>query len=108
MEIDLTIGLSLLITVGGMIASIASAFAITKTKVAQIEAQFDDYKTYYRELESDIQNYNESEKVRIAVLENKQAILAEQVAEIKSDIKTTMTDVQEIKTIVLALRKESA
>lgn len=53
----------------------------------------------------DLNRYREDEKVRIALLESNQEAHARELAEIKSDIKTTMVNVQEIKEAILTLKK---
>lgn len=53
----------------------------------------------------DLARYREDEKVRIALLESNQEAHARELAEIKSDIKTTMVNVQEIKEAILTLKK---
>lgn len=53
----------------------------------------------------DLSRYREDEKVRIALLESNQEAHAKELAEIKSDIKTTMVNVQEIKEAILTLKK---
>lgn len=53
----------------------------------------------------DLVRYREDEKVRIALLESNQEAHAKELAEIKSDIKTTMVNVQEIKEAILTLKK---
>lgn len=53
----------------------------------------------------DLSRYREDEKVRIALLESNQEAHARELAEIKSDIKTTMVNVQEIKEAILTLKK---
>lgn len=102
---DFNLSLSLLITIGGMIASITSAFAIVKTKVAALEKELEGYKRMVDQLKDELQNYREDERVRIAVIESNQEAHAKELDEIKADIKTTMKDVQEIKEAVLTLKK---
>ena len=53
----------------------------------------------------DLNRYREDEKVRIALLESNQEAHARELAEIKSDIKTTMVNVQEIKEAISTLKK---
>lgn len=103
MDIDLS--MSLLITIGGIIASAASAFAIVKNKVAVLEQEIEGYKRTVEQLKDELNHYREDEKVRIAILESNQEAHAKELAEIKSDIKTTMVNVQEIKEAILTLKK---
>ena len=103
MQVELTT--SLMITIGGIITSIASAFAIVKTKVAALEKEIETYKETVENLKEELQHYREDERVRIAVIESNQEAHAKELDEIKADIKTTMNTVQEIKEAVLTLKK---
>lgn len=103
MQIDLNI--SLLITLGGILASVTSAFAIVKTKVAALEDEIASYKKIVIQLKEELQHYREDERVRIAVIESNQEAHARELDEIKTDIKATRKDVQEIKEAVLTLKK---
>lgn len=102
---DINLSMSLLITIGGIIASVASAFAIVKNKVAILEQEIEGYKRTVDQLKDELNHYREDEKVRIAILESNQEAHAKELAEIKSDIKTTMVNVQEIKEAILTLKK---
>ena len=102
---DFELSLSLLITLGGLVASITSAFAIVKTKVAALEKELEGYKRMVDQLKDELQHYREDERVRIAVIESNQEAHAKELDEIKADIKTTMKDVQDIKEAVLTLKK---
>lgn len=102
---ELNVSLSLLISLGGILVSTASAFAIVKTKVTTLEEGFDMIKKIVETNKEDLNRYREDEKVRIALLESNQEAHARELAEIKSDIKTTMVNVQEIKEAILTLKK---
>jgi len=102
---ELNVSLSLLISLGGILVSTASAFAIVKTKVTTLEEGFDMIKKIVETNKDDLSRYREDEKVRIALLESNQEAHARELAEIKSDIKTTMVNVQEIKEAILTLKK---
>lgn len=102
---ELNVSLSLLISLGGILVSTASAFAIVKTKVATLEEDFEMIKKIVENNKEDLSRYREDEKVRIALLESNQEAHAKELAEIKSDIKTTMVNVQEIKEAILTLKK---
>lgn len=102
---ELNVSLSLLISLGGILVSTASAFAIVKTKVTTLEEGFDMIKKIVETNKEDLSRYREDEKVRIALLESNQEAHARELAEIKSDIKTTMVNVQEIKEAILTLKK---
>lgn len=103
MQIDLS--LSLLITIGGMVASIASAFAIVKTRVSVLEKEIEGYRDTVDQLKAELQQYREDERIKIAVIESNQETHAKELDEIKADIKATRRDVQEIKEAVLTLKK---
>lgn len=94
---DINISLSLLITIGGMIVTIASTFAIIKTKVIALEKEFEEVRKLMDIQKDDLINYREDEKVRIAILERNQEAHNKELEEIKGDIKITMEGVQEIK-----------
>ena len=89
---DLTLSLSLCITIGGILVSVATAFAVVKTKVSALGDEVEEAKKMAIKLKDE----REDLKVRIAVLERNQAAHTDELAEIKSDIKTTMKNVQEI------------
>ena len=98
---DLTLSLSLCITIGGILVSVATAFAVVKTKVTALEQELEEAKLLVEKLKED----REEEKVRVAILERNQAAHTDELAEIKSDIKTTMKVVQEIKETLIAFKK---
>ena len=102
---DLTLSLSLIITIGGILVSVATAFAVVKTKVSTIEKELEEAQALILSLKEELNKYREDERVRIALLERNQAAHSEELAEIKSDIKTTMINVQEIKEAILTLKK---
>lgn len=98
---DLTLSLSLCITIGGILVSVATAFAVVKTKVSALEQELEEVKAMAARLKED----REDEKVRVALLERNQAAHSDELAEIKSDIKTTMKVVQEIKETLIKFKK---
>lgn len=98
---DLTLSLSLCITIGGILVSVATAFAVVKTKVTALEQELEEVKLLVEKLKEE----REEEKIRIAILERNQAAHTDELAEIKSDIKTTMKVVQEIKETLIAIKK---
>lgn len=102
---NLELSLSLLITICGIIVSISSAFAIVKTKVSALESEQEANRHMVEMFKEEMNRYREDEKVRIALLESNQETHAKELAEIKSDIKTTMVNVQEIKEAILTLKK---
>ena len=95
----------MLITIGGILVSVATAFAVVKTKVNALEEELNEAKAMAAKLKEELDRYREDERVRIALLEQNQAAHATELAEIKSDIKTTMRNVQEIKEAILTLKK---
>lgn len=98
---DLTLSLSLCITIGGILVSVATAFAVVKTKVNALEQELEEMRAMVEKLKED----REDEKIRVAILERNQAAHTDELAEIKSDIKTTMKVVQEIKETLIAFKK---
>lgn len=98
---DLTLSLSLCITIGGILVSVATAFAVVKTKVNALEIELEETKSMAAKLKED----REDEKIRVAILERNQAAHTDELAEIKSDIKTTMKVVQEIKETLITFKK---
>ena len=88
---------SLLVSIGGIVASVASAFAIVKTKVAQIETTLSVYDKKIEDLRDKYASNQSDEAVKIALLERNQEAHGKELAEVKSDIKTIMSNVQEIK-----------
>lgn len=101
---DLTLSLSLCITIGGILVSVATAFAVVKTKVNALETELEETKSMAAKLKED----REDEKIRVAILERNQAAHTDELAEIKSDIKTTMKVVQEIKETLITFKKGEA
>lgn len=98
---ELSVNISILFSIGTMIVSIASAFAVVKTKVARMEEELNSYKKLVEELREELNHNREDERVRIALLESNQEAHAKELAEVKSDIKTIMGNVQEIKEAVI-------
>ena len=102
MEIDLS--LSLLLSIGGIIASVATAFAIVKTKVAHAEQAVSALEKRIDE----VMERQSDEKIELALLKTNQANFEREMAEIKADVKTTMKNVQEIKEAVITAKKGEA
>lgn len=98
---ELTLSTSLLVSLGTLLVSSASAFAIVKTKVSVLEKRIESHERLTDALEKDLQHYREDEKVKIAILESNQETHARELEEIKSDVKATRRDVQEIKEAVI-------
>lgn len=98
---DLTLSLSLCITIGGILVSVATAFAVVKTKVNALEQELEEMRAMVEKLKED----REDEKIHVAILERNQAAHTDELAEIKSDIKTTMKVVQEIKETLITFKK---
>lgn len=95
------INLSFILSIVTLIISITSAFVVVKTKVAKMEEEINEYKHLVETLREELNHYREDERVRIAILESNQENHARELAEVKSDIKTIMGNVQEIKEAVL-------
>lgn len=98
---ELSVNISILFSIGTMIVSIASAFAVVKTKVARMEEELNSHKKLVEELRAELNHNREDERVRIALLESNQEAHARELAEVKTDIKTIMGNVQEIKEAVI-------
>lgn len=98
---ELTLSTSLLISIGTLLVSAASAFAIVKTKVSALERRVESHERLTAALEKDLQHYREDERVKIAILESNQEAQAKELDEIKADVKATRRDVQEIKEAVI-------
>lgn len=91
---ELNLSASLLLSIGGIVASVASSLAMVKTKLSQIESSFDE-----KRREIDTMN------VKIALLESNQEHHEKELAEMKSDIKTIMSTVQDIREVVIKTKK---
>ena len=91
---ELNLSVSLLLSIGGIVASVASSLAMVKTKLSQIESSFDE-----KRREIDTMN------VKIALLESNQEHHEKELAEMKSDIKTIMSTVQDIREVVIKTKK---
>jgi len=66
-----------------------------------MEEELNEYKRLVEAIRDELNHYREDERVRIAILESNQENHARELAEVKSDIKTIMGNVQEIKEAVL-------
>ena len=91
---ELNLSASLLLSIGGIVASVASSLAIVKTKLSQMESLLEE-----KRKEMDMMN------VKIALLESNQEHHEKEMAEIKSDIKTIMSTVQDIREVVIKTKK---
>ena len=105
---EINISLSLLLSIGGIVASVASTLAIVKTKVAKMEDLVESYEGKIDDLRDAHARYQSDEAVKIALLESNQEAHARELAELKSDIKTIMNNVQEIKEAILTVKKGEA
>lgn len=97
--------ISLIISIGGVIASVASSMAISKTKVARLENAVDALENKHDSLVNTLSDYKANGNVKIAVLEKSQENLEKEMMEIKGDIKTIMTNVADIKEVILKVKK---
>ena len=102
---ELNISLSVLISVGGVVAAVASSIAIVKTKVAAMESLVNENENRISNLRDTVNRYQSDENVKIALLESNQENHSKELAELKSDIKTIMNNVQDIKEAVLKVKK---
>lgn len=95
------INISVIMSICTMIVSATSAFAIVKVKVARLEEEMKDCNKMVETLKEELNHYREEEHIRIALLESNQDNLAKELAEVKSDTKTIMSIVQEIRDAAL-------
>lgn len=102
---EINVSLSILLSIGGIVASVAATLAIVKTKVAQMEEVVQSYEGRIGELHERCTRYQTDEAVKIALLESNQEAHARELSELKSDIKTIMSNVQEIKEAILTVKK---
>lgn len=105
---ELNISLSVLISIGGVVAAVASSIAIVKTKIKHIEDFVDSADKRIDKIRDDLNRYQSDENVKVALLEQNQEAHARELAELKSDIKTIMNNVQDIKEAVLKVKKGEA
>lgn len=102
---ELNVSLSVLISIGGVVAAVASSIAIVKTKISNIEKFVEAADKRIDSLRDGMNRYQSDENVKIALLEQNQEAHARELAELKSDIKTIMNNVQDIKEAVLKVKK---
>lgn len=102
---EINISLSLLLSIGGIVASVAATLAIVKTKVSRMEQVLESYEDRINELRDAHSRYQADEAVKIALLESNQETHAKELAELKSDIKIIMSNVQEIKEAIITVKK---
>lgn len=102
---EINISLSVLLSIGGIVASIAATLAIVKTKVAKMEDTLVEYEKRIDGIRDAHSRYQSDEAVKIALLESNQEAHARELAELKGDIKTIMNNVQEIKEAILTVKK---
>ena len=102
---EINISLSLLLSIGGIVASVAATLAIVKTKVARMEQTLEAYEGRIDDLRDAHSRYQADEAVKIALLESNQETHAKELAELKSDIKIIMSNVQEIKEAIITVKK---
>ncbi len=102
---EINISLSLLLSIGGIVASVAATLAIVKTKVSRMEQTLEAYESRIDELRDAHSRYQADEAVKIALLESNQETHAKELAELKSDIKIIMSNVQEIKEAIITVKK---
>lgn len=99
--------ISLIISIGGIVASVASAIAIVKTKIAHLEGVIEEFESETKTLREVYSKTIAGMDVRIALLEKTQQTHEKELTEMKLDIKSIMTTVNEISvTIKTALKKK--
>lgn len=102
---SLELSISILLSLGGIVASVASSMAVVKTKVASMEKLLEEYHMKNDGLRDDLTRYKSDAAVKVALLESNQANHARELSDIKADIKTIMTDVQAVKEAVIKSKK---
>lgn len=102
---ELEVSLSVLLSVGGIVASVAATLAIVKTKVSQMEELLKATERKIEDLRETYASRKTDEAVKISLLEERQMIHAKELAEVKGDIKTIMTNVQDIKEAIITVKK---
>ena len=114
MNLDLNI--PVLISLGGVVASLASAVAVSKVKTDDLnrhmDAHLQEFVSARSKLEKEIIDLREeytsarsNEATKIALLEQNQVFHEKELQGIKADIKTIMNNVQEIKEAVIKVKK---
>lgn len=101
---ELNLSLTLLLSIGGMVASVASSIAIVKTKVSAMENIVSSYKSELNDFRDELNRFQSDERVRVALLEQNQEHHAKELAELRVDVKTIVSDVQAIKEAVLTTK----
>lgn len=94
--------ISTLFTLGGVVASIASAIAIVNTKVSHLEKEFELDESLRVALKDEHTAYN----VKITALEVTQRNHDRELNEMKDDLKDIKSSIQEVKEIVLRANKK--
>lgn len=94
---EINISVSLLLSIGGIVASVAATLAIVKTKVARMEETIGTFDKRIEEIRESHARYEASEAVKIALIEKNQEDHEKELADLKSDIKTIKDNVQDIK-----------
>lgn len=102
---EITTSISMLITIGGIIVSIATAFAIVKTKVAHIELLINELSDEIRGVREEANRMYSEHGVKIAVLEKSQETQEKELEEMKADIKEVKSDVKEVLVTLSEARK---
>lgn len=98
---DWQLSISALLSIGGIVASVASSTAVVRTKVVSLEKELGETRKESEELRDKLYKYTSDENVKIAVLEKNQANHDKELSEMKGDIKTIKDSVQEIKEAVI-------
>lgn len=94
--------ISTLFTLGGVVASVASAVAIVNTKVSRLEKEFELEESFRATLKDEHTAYN----VKITALEVTQQNHDRELNEMKDDLKDIKSSIQEVKEIVLRANKK--
>ena len=98
---DWQISISVLLSIGGIVASVASSTAVVRTKVVNLEKELTEVRKDNDSIRERLYEYTSNENAKIAVLERNQENHDKELDEMKADIKTIKESVQEIKEAVI-------
>lgn len=99
------LSLSILVSLGGIVASVASAFAIVRTKVTHIEEEIAMERGKSGEVQKEIEALRTDTAVQMAILKSNQDNHDKLLADMKLDIKTILSDVQDVKEALIKVKK---
>ena len=98
---DWQISVSVLLSIGGIVASVASSIAFVRAKLNNLEKEFDGICKDNEELRMRFFEHISENSAKIAVLEKNQQNHDKELGEMRVDIKELLSSVQEIKEAVI-------